>query len=361
MTKRLSVLALAMSALAACRADIPEPGGDRPGHAAGHAGTMPGTPTPPPGYEPLPPRAYAAKVKDLLTGLPLADNELAAVTADPKALRGLIDSWMALPSFRDKMLDFFKKAFQQTQLDPSDLDDMLALNTAQASAVEQRKMLRSVEESFARTVLALIDEKAAVHESVTTTRFMLNVPLMVALSYMDAAPQDDVAAPLPAGTGTCRSSAAPRTSSSSVPPTSDPATGLQIPSRSRSRSIRRHPTSCTGTFSQPDPRSTMPCADPITCTGATPCGACSARSSAAAARATARRGALAVHRRRLEHLAHGGDPRAQAGEERTTFWELPKLRDPANERSSSPRRAWASSPRSPSSPTGPPTRATRTA
>ena len=79
--------------------------------------------TPPlPPFAPLPPRAYAAKVKDLLTGLALQDDELAAVTANPQALGRLIDGWMSLPAFRSKMLDFFKKAFQQTQILPADLD-----------------------------------------------------------------------------------------------------------------------------------------------------------------------------------------------------------------------------------------------
>jgi hypothetical protein len=333
MTKRLSLLALAMSALISCRADIAEPGGTDPGTPPGTPpGGPPGmTPPPPPGYEPLPPRAYASKVKDLLTGLPLTDSELTAVTADPKALRGLIDSWMALPSFRDKMLEFFKKSFQQTQLDPTDLDDMLALNTAQASAVEQRRMLRSVEESFSRTVLALIDEKRPFTEAVTTTRFMLNVPMMVALSYMDAAPQDDVGRPLAAGYWHLQKFGGAMNFKFIQVLNLDPVTGLQIPIPFEETIDPASPNFMHWTFTQVDPlRYPTPCADTITVMGAN------------AVQAVFR--ALFGSRR-----ACNGAPVAptqftdadwntwrmieirapKAGEERTTFWELPKLRDPA--------------------------------
>jgi hypothetical protein len=325
MTKRLSVLALVLG-LAACQAAIDEPGAVDPG---GPPTNPPGTPTTPPTtgpYEPLPARAYASKVKDLLTGLPLNDAELAAVTADPKALRGLIDGWMGQPAFREKMLDFFKKSFQQTQLDPTDLDDMLNLASAQASQVDQRRFLRSVEESFARTVLALIDEKRPFTESVTTTRFMLNVPMMVALSYMDAAPQDDLARPLAAGYWHLKK----YTTFKFVQTTNlDPVTGLQIPIPFEETIDPASPNFMKWTFSQPDPmRYPMPCADTITVMGAN------------AVQAVFR--ALFGSRR-----ACNGAPVAPpiftdadwntwkmvtvrtpvGAEERTTFWELPKLRE----------------------------------
>ena len=48
-------------------------------------------------------------------------------------------------------------------------------------------------------MLALVDEGRPFTETVTTTRFMLNVPLMVALAYMDAAPRNDTGRAVPAG------------------------------------------------------------------------------------------------------------------------------------------------------------------
>jgi hypothetical protein len=52
-------------------------------------------------------------------------------------------------AFRDKMLEFFKKAFQQTQIVPADLDDQLQLASGGINNNDQRAMVRSVEESFA--------------------------------------------------------------------------------------------------------------------------------------------------------------------------------------------------------------------
>jgi hypothetical protein len=44
---------------------------------------------------------------------------LAAVAAPAcSALPTLIDGWMALPQWREKMLGFFQQAFQQTQTEP---------------------------------------------------------------------------------------------------------------------------------------------------------------------------------------------------------------------------------------------------
>jgi len=150
-------------------------------------------------YEPLPPRVYAAKVKDLMTGMALTDDEYKRVTADPKVLRTLVDSWMTTEQFKAKTFEFFKSAFQQTQLEISDLDEQLRLNSGGINGNDQKRMLRSVEEMFANTAMALVDEGRPFTETVTTTRFKMNVPLMVALSYMDATPMDDKAAGVAAG------------------------------------------------------------------------------------------------------------------------------------------------------------------
>src|SRR5882762_9265219 len=73
-----------------------------------------------PTFVPDPPSVYVAKVKNILVGLPPTDGEIAQVTADPKALDGLIDGWMALPEYQQKMMVFFELAFQQTQIAPTD-------------------------------------------------------------------------------------------------------------------------------------------------------------------------------------------------------------------------------------------------
>src|ERR1700722_18602352 len=55
-----------------------------------------------------PPTVYVAKVKNVLVGLPPTDAEIQAVEADPTQLGTLIDGWMALPQYQQKMLRFFE-------------------------------------------------------------------------------------------------------------------------------------------------------------------------------------------------------------------------------------------------------------
>ena len=64
---------------------------------------------------------------------------------------------MGLPQFKEKMLEFWKSAFQQTQLDVTDLDEQLRLDSADVNREDQRRMLTAVEESFTRTVMALVE------------------------------------------------------------------------------------------------------------------------------------------------------------------------------------------------------------
>src|SRR5262245_25656648 len=78
-----------------------------------------------PVFVPAPPSVYVAKVKNILVGLPPGDDELARVTADPAALGELIDGWMKLPQYQQKMMVFFELAFQQTQIAAADFVDIV--------------------------------------------------------------------------------------------------------------------------------------------------------------------------------------------------------------------------------------------
>src|SRR4051794_10899572 len=149
-------------------------GGSSPPGAGGS-----GVPAPVP-FEALPAHAAVRKVKGLLTGLPVTAEELAAVRADGRALATLIDGWMATPQFRDRMLTFFQQAFQQTQTDVGDYVDMLG--KAPTSSQYGKVLVRSIEESFARTALALVAANRPFTDVATTDTFMLNPPLMELLA-----------------------------------------------------------------------------------------------------------------------------------------------------------------------------------
>lgn len=74
-------------------------------------------------FEPLPPAVYGTKVKNLLVGQPLTDDELGMLAKDANALPGLVDTWMGQPQWRTRMFGFFQQAFQQTQTTAADFDD----------------------------------------------------------------------------------------------------------------------------------------------------------------------------------------------------------------------------------------------
>lgn len=136
-------------------------------------------------FQPDPPEVYVAKVKNLLVGLPPTDDEIAQVRNDPNALGGLVDAWMALPQYDDKMRVFFELAFQQTQI--SDLDFVaLVPPRGMGDAFGIPTLIQNASESFARTVLELQKEGRPFTEAFTTNRFMMTPALMELYAFMDA-------------------------------------------------------------------------------------------------------------------------------------------------------------------------------
>ena len=123
------------------------------------------------------------KVKDLLVGLPPTETEIQAVSADPKALRGLVSQWIATPEHAAKLQAFFASAFQQSQAVSGDFNDQLG-DSAQGRL--DARLLANLRESFARTALALVQENKPFTASVTTQRFMLTARLMALYAFMDA-------------------------------------------------------------------------------------------------------------------------------------------------------------------------------
>ena len=153
-------------------------------------GSGPADPGPVP-FAPAAPSAYTAKVKNLLTGLAPTDAELQAVTANPQALGGLIDQWMALPQFQGKMLGFFQQSFQQTQISQLEFADQLQNSVQSWNGVDKLKFLYSAENSFPLTALQIINSGSPFTSTLTTDTFMLNVPMMAALALNDLYVVDD--------------------------------------------------------------------------------------------------------------------------------------------------------------------------
>jgi hypothetical protein len=132
----------------------------------------------------VPPHVYVAKVKTVLTGLAPTDAEVAAVAADPRKLGALVDGWMALPQYQQKMRRFFALAFQQTQLNANDFSDQVFAVIGRNDSTTPL-ILQNVEESFARTMVELTMQGRPLTEAMTTRRFMMTTALKELYGLLD--------------------------------------------------------------------------------------------------------------------------------------------------------------------------------
>jgi uncharacterized protein YmfQ (DUF2313 family) len=146
----------------------------------------------------LEPAAYGAKVKTLLTGLPLEEAELAALEADPTVLASLIDGWVALPESKGTLERFFMTAFQQTSGDNASLFNLLGRNATGVgfyndprSPNADEMMNASFSESFARTVATFVEQGRPFSEVLTTEELMLTTAQLAFLAFVDDEVIDD--------------------------------------------------------------------------------------------------------------------------------------------------------------------------
>src|SRR5205809_319067 len=83
---------------------------------------------------------------------------LAQGTRDPAQLAALIRQWMKQPEYAQKMQRFFELAFQQTQIGAIDFADQTYPRPIGLNPATIPLLMQNAQQSFARTVLALIDE-----------------------------------------------------------------------------------------------------------------------------------------------------------------------------------------------------------
>ena len=143
----------------------------------------------PPGaipFEPVSARIYVAKVKNLMLGLPPAEEEIAAVEQDPTALRGLVDAWFVRPEAQAKLGTFFSKAFQQTQIGPADFFDQITVDQLPALP-----LFTQLQESMSRTALKTIANGQPFTDTVTTHTIMMTPTMMSLYLALDELQVDD--------------------------------------------------------------------------------------------------------------------------------------------------------------------------
>lgn len=139
----------------------------------------------------VPPYVYVAKVKNVLVGLAPTTDEVKAVENDPNALKGLIDQWMKLPQYADKMQTFFELSFQQTQVTAADFADQSYPRPIDINGATAAVLAQNAKESFARTALQLMTEGKPFTDTLTTNRFMLTPALMELYAWLDEWNVDD--------------------------------------------------------------------------------------------------------------------------------------------------------------------------
>ncbi|MEL6184647.1 MAG: hypothetical protein AAFU79_08500, partial [Myxococcota bacterium] len=137
------------------------------------------------------PSVYGAKVKTLLTGLPLTSDELATLNADAGQLESLTDTWMNTPEFRDVLGRFFQSAFQQDQTDLDGVPQMLRRNninwgrfTGPNENVSEL-FLQNLRESFARTALSIVENGQPWTDVLTTDTFEMTTAMVVFHAFLE--------------------------------------------------------------------------------------------------------------------------------------------------------------------------------
>jgi hypothetical protein len=130
------------------------------------------------------PYSYGAKVKNVLVGLPLTNDELNALTANPAQLRSLVDGWMTLPQYKEKMARFFQLAFQQTQISGVDFQDILGV-PAVLNLTTTPRLVQNLQDSFALTMLNLTEANQPFTRSVTTNTYAMTTALQALYALRD--------------------------------------------------------------------------------------------------------------------------------------------------------------------------------
>ena len=136
-----------------------------------------------------PPAVYVAKVKNILVGLPPSDDEVTAVVNDPTALGGLVNQWMQLPQYQQKLLVFFELAFQQTQVGIADFKTIAPPNGY--TGTQLPLVIQNAIESFAHTAIDITSRDQPFTDTFTTKQFMLTPALEQLYGYVDARTMDD--------------------------------------------------------------------------------------------------------------------------------------------------------------------------
>ena len=142
----------------------------------GMAASQPAAP-----FEPVAALSYVNKVKTLLTGSAATSDEVASVTKDPAALKGLIGTWLKTPAFEDKLGDFLRVALQQKLVGTLDSQfTRLRGNPKLLAAIKS-----NLQESFVRTATGIVQDGHPFSDVLTTKHWAVTTATLAALAYLE--------------------------------------------------------------------------------------------------------------------------------------------------------------------------------
>ncbi len=145
----------------------------------------------PPPFQGEPPGVYVAKVKNVLVGLAPTDDEIQSVEADPTRLGALVDGWLQLPQYDQKMTRFFELAFQQTQVSYVDFADQVFPKQIDINGTTTPLLVQNAQESFARTMMQLTSQGRPLTEAMSTRQLMMTTAMKELYALLDVWEVDD--------------------------------------------------------------------------------------------------------------------------------------------------------------------------
>lgn len=133
----------------------------------------------------VPAYTYVRRVKGLLTGEVPTNDEIEAVTADPTALRELVEQWSQTPAFESKLSEFFELALQ-LNLERTSLASQVTNDDR--GLVMHPELERNLRESFVRTAVAIVKEGRPFTDVAATRTWKMTTAMMSFLVEADHMP-----------------------------------------------------------------------------------------------------------------------------------------------------------------------------
>lgn len=128
-----------------------------------------------------PPWVYARRVKRLLAGAALTDDELLIVMDDPSQFESLVRDWMDTPAFEQKLSAWFQSTLQVDHGESV----LQGIRNSNAGKPLPRELHEAVRASLVQTALAIVQERRPFTELVEGRTWRLNTATMATLSALE--------------------------------------------------------------------------------------------------------------------------------------------------------------------------------